>query len=164
MITSFLLAGYVYMKTQDKIAALLTQLPWLSYFSLKAFETSLPAIIPVISNVDAEHLLIVFSNLFNLSFMVPLFSKSSRQELIAVLMLCLVCGLGLATKFTFTAPVVVALIIIPWRLKILFIIGFILSFMLGTFPVICKYPLMFKKFDQLFEPHRPLWYWKPKPF
>ncbi|MBF0505107.1 MAG: hypothetical protein HQL14_08420 [Candidatus Omnitrophica bacterium] len=141
-ITSILLAGYVYIKTQDKIAALITQLPWLSFFPLKAFDSPFP-VLPAVTNIIGEHLLVVLTGLFNLFFLSLYFSKSTRQELFSVLMLSVVCGFGLATKLTFIPLILIPLMIISWRLKILFILGLISSFILGTFPVICKYPVMF---------------------
>ena len=142
-LTSVLLSAYIYYKTNNKIAAVLTQLPGLSFLTLKSF-TSPYFILPIVINVSPEPFLISIVNLFSLSFLMLYFSKKPYEEFLATLGLGLVCGLGLATKLTFFPLLFSALIIIPWRLKPLFIMTCSISFVLSTFPIISKYPLLFQ--------------------
>ncbi|MBF0489459.1 MAG: hypothetical protein HQL15_02415 [Candidatus Omnitrophica bacterium] len=140
-IASIYLAVYVYRQSQDKIAAILTQLPFLSFFFLRGFETQLP-VIPVITNIGAECVLVVISCLYNLYFLKLYFADTPKKRLSAILSLGLVCGLGFATKLTFLPLVLCGLLITPWKTKILFLAGFITAFVLGTFPVIHQYPVL----------------------
>lgn len=141
-VTSVLLASYTYHKTQDKRVALLTQLPWLSFFFLRAFETKL-AVLPVINHVGAENMLISIINLFNLCFLRLFFTKTKREEFLAVIFLGLICGVGFATKLTFLPLLLTGLLIVPWRTKLIFLIGVVIAFVMGTYPVIQKYPVLF---------------------
>ena len=142
MLSSVFLGGYVYKKTNDKIAAVLSQLPWLSFFFLRACESNFP-FLPVITNLGAESFLVVIINLFNLAFLKLYFSESSREKLWATIFLSIICGLGFATKLTFLPLIISAFLIVPWKAKFTFIVVFILSFILGTISAIHKYHVLF---------------------
>ena len=85
-LTSFALAAYVFRTTKDVLAAVLTQLPALSFLVLKSWETS-EAIIPVVANVAPEPLLISVVNLFNIFLLRCFFAKTSRDEFMVTLWL-----------------------------------------------------------------------------
>ena len=138
-ITSVLLAVYIYRKTQDILPALLTQLPGLTFLVTKSFESNLP-VPPVVANVNPEPLLIVILNLFNLSWFILFYAQTFKEKIRATLFLGFICGLGLATKFTFLPILFCALIILSWRLKLLFTLVSLLSFCLWTLPIIHLYP------------------------
>ena len=53
-ITSVLLAAYVYRQTNDKLAALLTQLPAISFLIMPSFDNGSFPVLPVVADVSAE--------------------------------------------------------------------------------------------------------------
>lgn len=140
-LSSYLLAKYVYNKTQDLLAALLTQLPGLTFLITKSFTSTLP-VPPVVANVNPEPLLIIILNLFNLSWFSLFFAKDSKERLLATLMLGFICGLGLATKLTFFPILICALIILSWPLKLIFMGMSLISFCLWTLPIMHQYPIL----------------------
>ena len=100
-LTSLVLGLYIYRQTNDKLAVLLSQLPILSFLSLRSFSfyEYLP---PVVTNVTPEVLLISISSLFNLCFLKLFFAKRKEDELSMALLLGFLCGLGMASKLTFS--------------------------------------------------------------
>ena len=142
-LTSVFLAVYVYRKTNDKLAALLTQLAQLSFLIMPSFDNGSFPVLPVVANVSAEPVFIIIMNLFNLFLLKLYFSENKSQELRHTLLLGLVCGLGLATKINFFIILLSALMLIPLRKKLLFIVVCLMSFVFCTWPIIGKYPQLF---------------------
>jgi len=147
-ITSFLssvfLGLYIYYKTNDKLAVLLAQLPGLSFLIMPSFDGSIYPVLPVVANINAEPCLIIIMNLFNLSLFGLYFSQKRSQELRYTLLLAFVCGLGLATKLDFLFIFLSALMLIPLRQKLMFIVACAVSFVLCTLPIVSKYPQLFQ--------------------
>jgi|GEM_PF-6432574 len=141
-VTSILLAGYVYHKTNDKVAALLTQLPSLIFLVMPSFNANGYCVLPIVANVSPEPLFISIMNIFNLFFLKLYFSKGSPKELRNVLLLGISCGLGLAIKLNFFPVFVAALIAVAWRRKALFIMIVSVSFVFWTLPIIKQYHKM----------------------
>ncbi|MBF0489612.1 MAG: hypothetical protein HQL15_03205 [Candidatus Omnitrophica bacterium] len=142
-LTSVGLAVYVYEKTKDKTAAILTQIPSLSFLILKSY-TSSDAILPVVANLDPEPLLISIINLFNLCFLKLYFAKEPKEKTIATLGLGFIYGLGIATKFSCLPLLIIPLILLPWRMKPLFLAISAGSFIFWTLPILERYPLLWK--------------------
>jgi len=140
-ITSFGLASYVFQKTGDTIAALLTQLPALIFLVMKSWETVEP-VLPVVANVEPEPLLISIVNLFNICLLMAFFSRTPKDESVATLLWGGISGLGVAVKLTFAPLVIVPLIILSWRNKVIFVCLFVASFVLCTLPIYSKYPII----------------------
>ncbi|MBF0483292.1 MAG: hypothetical protein HQL25_01165 [Candidatus Omnitrophica bacterium] len=136
-------ALYVYKKTGDKIAAVLTQLPIINFLVLKSWG-SMEAIIPVVANVDPEPLLISIMLLFNLFFFKLFLSKDQKEDWASVLFLGLICGLGVAAKLTFLPILLLPLMIIKWRMKVFFIFVSLISFIVCTLPIVSFYPRFWK--------------------
>jgi len=142
--TSFLLAAYVYRKTNDGIAALLTQLPVLSFLILKSWDPYAPfsTVLPVVANVFPETLLISVVNLFNMCLLKIFFAKASKDEYPAVVSWGFISGLGVAVKITFIPLLVIPWIILSWKNKIIFTIVLAASFILWTLPIVSVYPTL----------------------
>jgi hypothetical protein len=140
-LTSFALAVYVFRKTNSKLAALLTQLPLLSFLILKSWETVEP-VLPVVANVAPEPLLIGVLNLFNICLLMNFFARTAKDESVSTVYWGLVCGLGAAVKLTFAPLLIIPLIILPWKNKILFIGFFAASFVMWTLPILSKYHII----------------------
>jgi len=143
-LTSVLSGIYIYRKTNDKLAVLLSQLMPLSFLVLPSFDAIGYPVLPVVANVNAEPVFIILMNLFNLFLFGLYFSKEETQELRHTFLLALICGLGLAVKLNFLFILLAALTIVPFRKKLLFIAVFAASFVLGTLPIIGKYPQLFQ--------------------
>jgi hypothetical protein len=135
------LAVYMYRKTGDQIAAVLTQLPALSFLVMKSWETFEP-VLPVVANVDPEPLLISVVNLFSSCLLMHFFAKTTKDHVVSALFWGFVCGLGAATKLTFVPLLVIPLIVLSWKNKILFVLLFGVSFVGWTWPIISKYFLV----------------------
>ena len=140
-LTSFALAAYVFRTTKDVLAAVLTQLPALSFLVLKSWETS-EAIIPVVANVAPEPLLISVVNLFNIFLLRCFFAKTSRDEFMVTVWWGLTSGLGVAVKLTFIPLLAIPLIILSWKNKIIFIVFATASFVAWTLPILSKYHII----------------------
>ena len=142
--TSILLSLYVYRKTGDKLAALLTPLPSLSFLIMPSFDSTSYPVLPVVAALDAESVFMIVMNLFNLLLLRFYFFKTKQGEFSNTLWLAFICGLGLATKFNFLAILFLAFLIVPFRLKPLFIVSSLFSFIFCTIPIVGKYPKFFK--------------------
>lgn len=142
-LTSVFLGIYIYRKTNDKTAVLLSQLMGLSFVILPSFDAGYP-ILPVVANVNAEPVFIILMNLFNLFLFGLYFSKEGSEGLRDTLLLAFICGLGVAVKLNFLFVLLAALTIVPFRKKPLFIAVSAASFVLGTLPIIGKYPQLFQ--------------------
>lgn len=141
--TSVFLASYVYRKTKDKYAAILTQVPALSFLIMPSFDSGTYPVIPVIANISAEPVFMVLMNLFNLSVMGLYFAHSKPCERRHVLFLAVICGIGLATKINFLIILFAAFLVVPNRKKILFALVCVAAFVFSTIPIIAKYPQLF---------------------
>ncbi len=142
-VTSSLLAYFVYRKTNDKLAAILSQVPGLSFLIMPCFDNGSFPVLPVVANVSAEPVFIIIMNLFNLFVLGLYFAENKSQELRFLLFLAFICGLGLATKINFLIILLTALMIVPLRKKPLFFIACAASFVFCTIPIIPRYPLLF---------------------
>jgi len=116
----------------------------LSFLLLPSFDTYVFPVLPVVANVNAEPVFIIIMNLFNLFLLGLYFSENKSQELRYTLLLALICGLGLATKINFLIILFSALLLVPLRQKILFIIISALSFFFFTIPIFSRYPQLFQ--------------------
>ncbi len=134
------LGMYVYRKMQDKIMAILAQVPVLSLLILKSARST-DFILPVVANVSPDVLLISIVNFFNFCFL-KIFFEEDKKNYFIVSCWALVSGLGLATKFTFLPLLIIPLIVLSWRKKLLFFLLFGCGFLLGTFPILSKYSVM----------------------
>ena len=141
--TSFYLGMYVFRKTNDQWAALLTQLPALGFLVMKA-----GLFIPVVANVSPEALLVGIVNLFNICLFQNYFATKNRDTLtfLKEKSMCpgflwgSVCGLGVAVKLTFLPVLIVPLIVLSWKNKAIFVCAFAASFFAWTIPILSKYP------------------------
>ncbi|MBF0504439.1 MAG: hypothetical protein HQL14_04975 [Candidatus Omnitrophica bacterium] len=140
-ITSSILGVYTYRQTNDKLAVLLSQLPLLGLLSLRSF-SFYDYVLPVVTNVSPEPLLISISILFNLYFLKLFFAKESQEERLLTICLGFICGLGIATKLTFCPFLLLGLIICKRWMKLLFILVSIMSFTLWTIPIITSYVMI----------------------
>ncbi|MBF0571749.1 MAG: hypothetical protein HQL12_07725 [Candidatus Omnitrophica bacterium] len=137
--TAFGLGLYVFRKTGDKLAAVLTQLPALSYLVMKSWETFEP-VLPVVANVSPEPMLISVLNLFNICLFMVFFAKTPKEKVAAGLFWGFVCGFGTAVKLTFLPLLAVPLIVLSWENRIYFICVFMATFFVWTIPAIPLYP------------------------
>ncbi|MBF0483294.1 MAG: hypothetical protein HQL25_01175 [Candidatus Omnitrophica bacterium] len=149
MVVSFCLlsaafAAYVFRKTTDWIAAVLTQIPLLAFLVLKSFDSGFP-IPTVVVNVSPDPMLICVGIIYNWLLLNLYFSKTGREEFWTVFWLGIIGGMGLATRLTFFPLLIVPLILISWRKKSVFIVLCVASFVAFTLPVLKEY--------------RTLWYW-----
>jgi hypothetical protein len=140
LITSIGLGWYVFRKTNDKCAALLSQLPLLSFLVMKSWESRQP-VLPVMANVDPEPMLVGILNLFNFCILMDFFAQKDRQKDMAMIFWGLVCGFGAAVKLTFLPVIAVPLIVLSWQRKALFTVLFAVSFFIWTIPALSQYPL-----------------------
>ena len=147
--TSLGLAVYVFRKTNDKLAAVLTQVQVLSFLVMKAREAVEP-VLPVIANVSPEPMLISVINLFNICLLMAYFAKTSKDILLATVCWGFVCGLGGAVKMTFIPLIAVGLIILPWKNKVLLLAVSAASFFVWTLPALSRYPLIFGSVSSFF--------------
>ena len=131
--TSVFLVLYVYRKTQDKIAVLVTQFPVLFVLAVKSYS------IPVLANVGPELLMMSIINVFIVLFFRLSFSDESKEDWSMVVWLGFLCGMGAATKLTFLSLAVVPLVVFPWRQKIAFLFVSLVFFILWTLPACHRY-------------------------
>jgi hypothetical protein len=134
------LAGFVFRKTGDRLAAVLTQLPPLSFYAMRFG----------VENVCPDSLLISVGTLFNICLFMNFFAKTSKDEYAATLFWGFVCGLGVAVKLTFVPLLVIPLIVLSWKNKNLFLRIFAVSFFVWTLPIISRYPYLLKWIYQIF--------------
>ena len=132
---------YIYRRTGDKLACFLSQLPVLTFLSLRSC-SSYEYVLPVVTNVSPEPLLISISFLFSLFLLKLYFAKDLKEETLAVLSLGFICGLGIAARLTFIPFLLLPLIFCRWPFKFLFVFVFVLSCVLWTIPVISSYALI----------------------
>ncbi len=142
-VTYVLLAVYIYHKTSNRWAALLTQLPGLCALIIKSNASNLP-ILPISANVNPELLLISIVNLFTLCFLALYFAKDSSSQIKWILIMGLVCGLGLSTRLIFFTFLISALIVTPGRKKLILMTVSFVSFFICTLPILSKYPLVWQ--------------------
>ncbi len=142
-LTSVILGNYIYRQTKDVLAVFLVQLTGLFFILLPSFNSGTFPVLPVIANVSPEPLFISIMNLFSLFLLKLYFSDKKSGDLRHILLLAFVCGLGLATKLNFLFVLISALMLVPIRKKILFILVFVLSFVFFTLPIVAKYPQLF---------------------
>lgn len=140
-VTSWLLGWYVFHKTGDKTAAVLSQLPSLYFLVLRCYPSTQP-VIPIVAYVGSETLLISVVNLFNICLLMNFFAATTRAEAVSSLWWGLVCGLGMAEKLIFIPLLAVPLVVISWKNKAIFICGVAASFVLWTLPIISRYPVI----------------------
>jgi len=141
LLASFLLGRYVLRQTKDVLATFLSQLPLLGILSLRSY-SFYDYVLPVITNVSPEPLLIGISSLFNLFFLKLFFADKKEQELFPTLLLGFICGLGISSKLTYVSFLLLPLIVCRGRLKIPFLAVSVISTILWTIPIIPQYPWM----------------------
>ncbi len=139
--TSLGLGLYVFRKTGDRLAAVLAQLPALSFLTMKSWESFEP-ILPVVANVDPEPLLMSVLNLFNICLLMNFYARTSKEASISTIFWGLVCGWGAAIKLTFIPIVLVPLIVLSWKNRFLFVCIFAATFVAWTLPILSKYPII----------------------
>jgi len=137
-ISSLICGSYVYRLSNDKYAVLLFQVPLLSFLSLRSY-SFYDYVLPVVTNVSPEPLLISISCLFNLCFIRLFFAHKDREKISLALLLGFICGLGAATRLTFLLFLILPLFVFHWRARFLFIAASVLSFVLWTIPIISSY-------------------------
>ncbi len=137
-LTSSILGVYVYRQTNDKLAVLLSQLPVLSFLALRSY-SFYDYVLPVITNVSPEPLLISVAALFNLCFLKLFFAKEHREEMLMTILLGVICALGIATRLTFSPYLMIPLIVCKGRMKFLFLAVSAVSLFLWTIPIIPSY-------------------------
>ena len=130
-LASIALAVYVFQKTNDRLAAFLSQLPSLGLYTGQYG----------LWHLSGECLLIVVLNLFSICFLMGLFAKTPEDEHTAALLWGIVAGLGTGEKITLIPLLVIPLIVLSFKNKFLFLTFFAASFIIFTFPIISKYPL-----------------------
>jgi len=162
-LTSVFLAAYVYRKTNDKLAALLTQWPQLFFLILPAIDTGNFPMLPLAADINAEVLFIVIMNLFNLCILGLYFSKEKSKELTFIILLAVICGLGMALKVYFFIIMFWIFMLIPHRQKALFVIIGVISFVFCTIPIISKYPQLLGMIIDMAD-HSSKYGWGPKNF
>lgn len=140
-LTSVAVAVYVFHKTNDTLAGILSQLPLLSFLVLPSWVAPYP-VLPVVANVCPEPLLIGVLNLFNICFLMNYFAATPKEAFISTIWWGLVCGLGAAVKLTFAPLVAVPLMVLSWKNKGVFAGIFVVSFIAWTLPILAKYPAM----------------------
>jgi hypothetical protein len=137
-LTSFVLGEYVYRRTNDKLAVLLSQLPVLSFLALRSF-SFYDYVPPIITNVTPEPLLVSVCSLFNLCFLKLFFAKKKQDETLMAVLLGVLTGLGIACKLTFFPVLVLPLIVCKRWLKLLYITVSAVSFVFWTIPILPAY-------------------------
>ncbi len=142
-LTSSALAAYIFYKTRNKIAAILSQIPGLFLLTIKSLDSNL-ATLPISANISCEPLLISIINLLGIAICILFYARTPKAELIGTLLLGLVAGLGIATKLNFLAIFIFIFLMVPWKKKLLFIGMTIMSFFVWTIPIYAQYPLLWK--------------------
>lgn len=137
-VTSFFLGAYIYRQTNDKLATLLSQLPVLYFLSLRSY-SFYDYVLPVVTNVSPEPLLISISSLFNLYLLKLFFAKEKNEETSIVLCLGFICGLGVTTRLIFLPFLLLPFIVSRWPMKFLFITVSAVSCFFWTIPIIPYY-------------------------
>lgn len=141
--SSVALAVYVFRKTGDRAAALLSQLPALAFLTLKSWPTEFP-VIPVVANVSPEPLLISLVNVFNLYLLREFFEPGPRGKYLPSLVWGAVAGMAVAVKLNALPLLAVALMVLSWRHKGLFLAAAIAAFFVWTGPVAAQYPYLWQ--------------------
>jgi len=137
-LTSTILGLYVYRQTNDKLAVLLSQLPTLSFLALRSY-TFYDYVLPVVTNVTPEPLLISVSCLFNFCFLKLFFAKDKREEVVLTLLLAFISGLGVSTRLVFAPFLVLPLIVCRGWMKSLFLFASVISCFFWTISIIPSY-------------------------
>jgi len=141
--TSFGLGVYVFRKTNDIWAALLAQLPSLSFLVMKSWESFEP-VLPVAANVSPECMLVGVLNLFTICLLMNFFAKTPKENLASTMYWGLISGLGVAVKFTFLPILLVPCIVLSWKNKIIFLGVCVATFFVSVIPALSQYPIALK--------------------
>ncbi|MDE2028073.1 MAG: hypothetical protein KGK03_06520 [Candidatus Omnitrophica bacterium] len=138
-LTSVLLGHYVYRKTGDVVAVLLSQLPNVFLLTLRLKLNDHPC---AFDNVNAQPMLIAVTNIFNLFLLKLHFSKDNKDKNFTVFILSFICGFGIATKLTFLPLLGLILLFARWPMKPVAVVVTAASFMLWTIPILSSYRLL----------------------
>jgi len=138
------LSFFLWRRTRDIVLVLLAQLPAVLYLTIASYRSPDP-VIPVNANVIAETLLMTGMNLFNGVMLAFLFDDTKRERPGMAVLAGVVCGLCLATKFTFL-PFVLApfLLLRGTKGKGIFTLTTGGVWLAAVSPIIPRFPRMFR--------------------
>jgi hypothetical protein len=137
---SLIMAGlYAFKKTKSVIFTLATQTSSFLFLTLKSYGSG-DYILPVIVNINSDTLIMTVTN-FYLICVIKLFYDSKQKDIyVSAVLFGLICGLGLATKFTFLSLLLLPIILLPgYQSRMLFIGTVLASWLVFIFPVISRY-------------------------
>lgn len=139
---NILLGAFILNKTKNVFLALFSQLSLLFYLTLPSFANS-HLVLPVITNITPDTLLISINTLFSFFIFKSYFKKNNSSIKLAFLW-GIVCGAGINTKLTFIPIIIVALIILSTtKTRLLFLLGCVTSFFFFLIPVLAFWEQIF---------------------
>ncbi len=131
---------YAYKRTKNLLFALFIQSGAFLYLSLRSYDWD-DYVLPIITNVNAETLIITICNLYTICLIKLFFNHKSFP---AAIWFGIVCGLGVASKLTFIPLLVAPLILLPKiKDRMVFIFSCVFSFFISTIPVLHRYSQIF---------------------
>jgi len=115
----------------SRIFALLIQTPVFFYLTLPC-----GPVIPVLTHINAEPLLATLINLLAIVLLSFYWKDNQKRSLKEVALFSLICGAGLATKFTFLPLMLLPIVIIPKiKQRFIFLAGTLVVFFGLTLPI-----------------------------
>jgi len=139
LLSLFFVGYYTYKKTNDIFCGICMQLPAFIFLTLRSYGHD-KAILPIITNVDAEPLLITIVNIFILCLLRLYFRKGIEKGYLSSLLFGLTCGFALATKASFLPFLLIPLVLLNGlRVKAFFMLTTISFFLFLISPGIKNY-------------------------
>lgn len=127
---------YAYRLSGSKTFSILMQSSAFFYLTLLCGPT-----VPVIAHINAEPLMITIVNLLALALMRWQWKREESSEIRQVIILAVICGAGIATKFTFGPILLFPLILVlGWKKRFIFLGVTFLSFFVFVLPIWSRYP------------------------
>ncbi len=139
-ISLILVGWYAYKRTKNLLFALFIQSGGFLYLTLRSYDWD-DYVLPIITNVNAETLIITICNLYTICLIKLFFT---HKPIPVSIWFGIVCGVGVASKLTFIPLLVAPLILLPKiKHRLIFIFFCLFSFFVSTIPVLPRYSQIF---------------------
>jgi len=132
-------ALYAFKKTKNIVFAFVLQTSSFLFLTLKSYGSG-DYILPVIVNINSDTLIMTVTNFYLMGVIKLFYDSKPRAIFVSSVLFGLICGFGLATKFTFLSLLLLPMILLPgYKSRLVFISSTLVSWFIFIFPVISRY-------------------------
>lgn len=135
---------YALKKTRSSLAALLIQSSAFLFLTMPAYD-GYEYVLTIITNINAETLLISITNLYVIGLLKLYFDETKQAAVRSAVLLGLACALGVMTKLAFLPMLLLALFLLPGaRPRMVFVLTFFILVFLLSLPIAARYGEIYK--------------------